>query len=810
MHTARAAAGIALSADLEHVGISLLSDEICNTMTALSFLASLPLPALHLPSLTAVVLACSISQPAHALADNAPLHLHIERAPLEHVLMEITRLSGQPLSFASSLVEDRWAGPIEGTMTAAEAARRALEGSELTLLALPDGTLTVAPASPDPEPDTDPDDTEPHDIGTLPPAEVHAGTDPGFATFSTGSITHAEAPTISMPQAVNTITQGQLTSQQPTSLNAALAQAGVASVVVDRTQPTRYAIRGFLTRLILVDGLPDKMTSRRPVEALDELSVIKGPNADVAGISNAGGAINASLKEPASAAQRSVAVQVGTHGQRMGVADLTGPIGADGLAYRVVAVQDDTSNSEAGYAGRRLTYGHAALGWRRGATDVVLGVESVSTRQPPAPATFALDGAPVWLSARSPLGNPDDNVKSRGTRVYYKASHTLSDNWGLYSRLSYESLTEQSLQWHLNPVVNNTAPTSTLGFGERTSDHILAMSNELTGKVTQGPLNHALTLGWDEIHERQDMLMGGVAALMPQNPFAPVPLPLAPFIPGAQPSQTIRQSIFRVRDQVALGEHWEFSASVRANNYIAKLPNAQLHGLQWTPAFGVLYKFNPQTAWFADYSRGFQLNTSYFFTTDALQPEHSRQLETGLRWENAKRTLTMQAALYRIDATNVSVVEVAPPGYNVRMPQQTSDGLEFSVQGAVARGWDTSLWLALSRISGTLATGYLPKAPILGGALWTTYTLQDGPLAGVGAGLGITGRTGIQCYGDTPFRMPGMMRFDTSLFWHQKQWRVDLFARNLFNVRAYENALSGNFIPILPGRTFALRVTHSF
>jgi outer membrane receptor protein involved in Fe transport len=128
----------------------------------------------------------------------------------------------------------------------------------------------------------------------------------------------------------------------------------------------------------------------------------------------------------------------------------------------------------------------------------------------------------------------------------------------------------------------------------------------------------------------------------------------------------------------------------------------------------------------------------------------------------------------------------------------------------VARGWDTSLWLALSRISGTLATGYLPKAPILGGALWTTYTLQDGPLAGVGAGLGITGRTGIQCYGDTPFRMPGMMRFDTSLFWHQKQWRVDLFARNLFNARAYENALSGNFIPILPGRTFALRVTRSF
>jgi outer membrane receptor protein involved in Fe transport len=58
--------------------------------------------------------------------------------------------------------------------------------------------------------------------------------------------------------------------------------------------------------------------------------------------------------------------------------------------------------------------------------------------------------------------------------------------------------------------------------------------------------------------------------------------------------------------------------------------------------------------------------------------------------------------------------------------------------------------------------------------------------------------------------MPGFMRADASLFWHQKSWSVDLFARNLFNIRAYGNAQSGNFIPVQPGRTLTLRVTHNF
>ena len=713
--------------------------------------------------------------------------------------MEIARVSGQPMSFPSGLAKDLFAGPVRGTMSAQQAAEQALKNSGLQLTTLTDNTLTIVGA---PE--------APRDIGTLPPAEVRARTGSDFAAFTTGFATHIETPITSVPHAVSALTRNLLASQNAPSIGDALALAGVSSMSLDPTAAPRYATRGFMTGQITVDGQPDKMASLRPVEAVEDVSVIKGAHADIGGTPTAVGAINANLRAPAVMPQRTVTVEIGSHAERKAVVDLAGPIGSTDLSYRTVALQDTTANSDSGYAGRRKSYGLAALGWRDAATEVTVGLESATSRQPMPPATFALNGAPVRLALQSPLGNADDNVQSRASRGYYKVSRTLSDDWSLHSRGTYEALSQQSVLWHLAPVINNTAPSLTFNLGDRSDNTAWAISNELTGKFSHGPFEHALTLGWDEFHERQDMAFASTPALMPQNPFAPVSLPPATFVPGLQVSQSVRQSVFRVRDQIAIGERWELSGALYVNDYVAKLPRAQLQGTAWTPSLGLLYKLTPHTAWFADYSRGFRLNTSYFDPYQALLPERSRQLETGLRWADANRGLTTQAALYRIDAHNVRLVDVAPAGYDTQIAQQSSEGLEVSMQGAVTKGLDTSLWVALSRVSGTLTTGYLPQAPFLSGAVWTTYTMQAGPLKGAGAGIGITGQRGAPCYGDTPFRMPGFVRIDTSLFWHQKSWSVDLFARNLFNIRAYGNAQSGNFIPVQPGRTLTLRVTHNF
>lgn len=472
--------------------------------------------------LLTLLIALSTAQQAHALANETPRPFHIGRAPLEHVLLEIARVSGQHVSFASNLVQERWAGPIDGTMSAREAAGRALQGSGLTLASLPDGTLTVVAADVS---------APPLNVGTLAATEVHGSTDDGFAVFSTGGITRVETAMSNMPHAIDTVSSGLLASRQPPSLADAVNQVGVVPVVVDQAAPPQYAIRGFMTDTISVDGLPDRIASMRPLEALDEIAVIKGPNADVAGVTMAGGTISASLKTPGIVPERSIAVEAGSHAERKVIADLGGAIGTNGLTYRVIGVQDSSANSDAGYIGHRVSYGHAALGWSDSATEVTVGVESLASRQPVQPATFALNGAPVRLASESPLGNTDDDVRGHAERFYYKLSHNLTDDWAVHSRWSYENVRLQSAQWHLVPTADGSVPMPTVGMGYRSDNRVWALSNDLAGTVRQGPLTHSLVLGWDEIQDRLDFHYPGAVDLGLQNPYAPVPLPATAFVP---------------------------------------------------------------------------------------------------------------------------------------------------------------------------------------------------------------------------------------------------------------------------------------
>lgn len=90
-------------------------------MPALSSTTSARSSAPRRTRLLALLIAVSAVRQAHALADETPRSFHIERAPLEHVLLEIARVSGLHVSFASGVVKERWAGPIDGKMSAQEA-----------------------------------------------------------------------------------------------------------------------------------------------------------------------------------------------------------------------------------------------------------------------------------------------------------------------------------------------------------------------------------------------------------------------------------------------------------------------------------------------------------------------------------------------------------------------------------------------------------------------------------------------------------------------------------------------------------------
>lgn len=721
--------------------------------------------------------------------------MRIERAPLEHVLLQIARVSGRVISFPSDLVRGIWAGPIDGALDAESAALQALAGTGLLLNRLPDGTLTIGSG-----PDTPAPDRSAPDLGTLDTIHVHASP-PALGVTETDAVTGIDTPLAALPYTVNSVSAELLEASSARTVDDALSRAGAITVAVKPSSPKQYALRGFLTDAAFTDGLPDRLATLRPVEAIEDITIVKGPNAAMAGMTSAGGAINMNLKGPTRATTGAFAVQSGSRLDSRLSADLGGALGA-GLDYRTVAVLDGAQRGLGGYDGHRAGYLGAALGWRDAGTRLVAGVEALTRREPVTPFTVAVDRVPLRIPAQSPLGSASDHTESRGARVYYDLSHALSDGWTWRSRGHYVALDSEFTGWSPTGIATRPPRVMLTTNGYQNDSHVLALSNSLTGTVGHGTVSHQLSLGWDEVVERQSSHYGDTADFAVQDPFAPHRLPPVSLTPGPTLAQTVRQSVFLLQDRAALGQRWELLGALRAHVYDASLPAAHFGGVEWTPALGVAYKPDPQLAWFANVGRGFHVNTGYTYTGDTMAPQSSRQWEAGVRWTNTVQDLTVQGALYRIDARNVAIADPAHPGHYISIAQQSSHGVELSVQGALSPAVETSLWLSYARIAGP--GGQTHNS--LRADTWTTYTIHGGAWDGLGAGLGLRGRNASTGLDDGLPSVPGHVAADAKLFLHRKSWRIGLVIYNLFDTPIYGDTLASDFIPISAGRSVALKI----
>jgi iron complex outermembrane receptor protein len=111
----------------------------------------------------------------------------------------------------------------------------------------------------------------------------------------------------------------------------------------------------------------------------------------------------------------------------------------------------------------------------------------------------------------------------------------------------------------------------------------------------------------------------------------------------------------------------------------------------------------------------------------------------------------------------------------------------------------------------------LTNAPVNNAHLWTRYDMGDGPLKGLGIGLGVayTGqRTGLlpTAASAAVMPLPAYTTADLALYYTYKEVAVTLKISNLFDTVYYESAGFTGDINIVPGdpRTATLTVRTRF
>jgi iron complex outermembrane recepter protein len=169
----------------------------------------------------------------------------------------------------------------------------------------------------------------------------------------------------------------------------------------------------------------------------------------------------------------------------------------------------------------------------------------------------------------------------------------------------------------------------------------------------------------------------------------------------------------------------------------------------------------------------------------------SRRGELSIKTDFLDGRLSATLAAYHLTRSNVLTPDPDDPSRSIQTGEQRSQGVEFDVTGEILPGWNAILSYAYTDAEVTEDNTFpegnrLANVPENQASLWTTYTIQDGSLEGLGFGLGLFYVGARQGDLNNSFEMDEYFRTDAALYYRRGRFRTAINVRNLFDIDAAE------------------------
>lgn len=407
----------------------------------------------------------------------------------------------------------------------------------------------------------------------------------------------------------------------------------------------------------------------------------------------------------------------------------------------------------------------------------------------------------------------------------------------------------------------------------RSTNSVFTNQSLLNADFDTGRLKHGLVMGLEFSYEQQltasragdvstaDLFnpgqVGTLAALSPTyangvpgpgNPLANRTNTIAGISPTDLPASAEAHlstiSVYAM-DTVKIGKHWQVSGGIRYDHL-----HAVQHGTYYTGANDIFGGSNPGPtnnddlfSWKGalvykpvDYgSFYFGYGTSYNATADGgnpgglgltgvgaaggtgnntfagLNPEKATSYELGTKWDLLKERLSLTAALFRTEKTNVRTTNA-----NITTPvgNQTVDGVEVGLAGQLTKKWQVFAGAAhmASKVQNSSIAAEigqsLPNAPDYTFNLWTTYNVTDD--LQIGGGTQYMGKV-IGNAANASRIVPDYWTTDVMVsyrFSNSVSLRLNIY--NIADNRYIETSSSTGHVIPGPGRSAALTATVKF
>ena len=669
--------------------------------------AVVPAPATVVPVAAAVVPVATHAKPGAAGVEPAAatFTFALPAQPMTQALAAVSRLTGQNIVYAHDTPYQLRAPALAGRFSAEQALAHLLAGTALRVQRSDALTLAVSEA---PAPD---------EQLLLQPLTIDADRPGRYQPDALTHVSHTRQPWLEQPQAISRVTHQALNDQQPRNLDDALHHvAGVTQGnTLGSTQDTLIK-RGFGDNRdgsILRDGMP-VVQGRNFNATSDSIEVLKGPAALLYGIQDPGGVINVLSKlaqlQPRTELQGKASSFAHGRDGADAMLDSTGPLGANGLAYRLIVDHQDETYWR-NYGVHRETLVAPSLAWYGEHDEVQLAYEHRTFVTPFDRGTVINPdtGHVLDLPYDRRLDEPFNDMTGRSELVRLGYTHRLQDDWQVRAAYSYNQETYDAYQVRISGVDTATGTLTrrmdgTLNSVSRDQQGQL----ELSGSYPLWGRQHDLLTGVSSEHRlyyRGDLLRQ--SALSTFSYVDPVyGREVAPTTVSASDSNQLdrlRTSAWYLRDSIHLNDAWIATLGGRAlvyDQYAGRgrpfHANTDTNASAWVPSAGLVYRFAPQWSWYASYSESFKPNSSIAplnaasaqIIDSSIRPEQAKAWETGLKFEQSAG-LTASLALYDIRKRNVLVSETVddlPVSRNAGAVR--SRGLELEASGKLADRWE--------------------------------------------------------------------------------------------------------------------------
>lgn len=675
------------------------------------------------------------------------------------------------------------------------------------------------------------------------------------------------APLLDTPKTVQIINTEVLQQTGATTLQEALRSVpGITFGNGEGGNPTgdQPFIRGMDAQAsTFVDGMRDIAAGAREVFNLESVEAIKGADSAYAGRGGAGGSINLVTKKAKNENFIAGDVGLGTDSYQRATLDLNRVVG-EGVAVRLNAMLHDADvpgrngpNNQRWGIAPTVTFGlgtptQVSLSYQHLEADNMPdgGVPYLYTNA----AAAALRGG---STVRPTYGNNRENWYGINARDYQKEEsdlltasieHKFSDTSSFRNTLRQSKSTQDYVWTQPDDSKGNAIRGYVWRRGNARVAEVNTLQNvsEFSGKAQTGSVGHTYSLGLELAKERSAVQSGAIQnnatstcttlnmwCTSLNNPDSTIAWNFPYTLAAATVNEMDTVALYGF-DTLKLNEQWLINAGVRADRYtvkaIAPTYNIKRDDTLLNYQLGVVYKPAPNGSVYASIgtasrpggatlgngSEDLGITTS---TLADLEPEKTRSIEVGTKWDVMDKKLALTAALFRNDVTNVRITE---NGITYMGGNKVVNGIELGFSGSVLPGVNVfGGYTFMDSEQKNLGAGNIgngrafPNTPRHSVSLWTSYK----PTQQLTVGLGVYAQSDVaQGYirstvdgGIVTKGAAGYARYDAMVGYQlNRNLALQLNLYNLGDKVYYSGIRSPHYATIAAGRSAVASVKFTY